>query len=279
MNPIVSIEWLRERQNEPGLRIVDCRFWMGKPNTGREAYEEAHIPGAVYIDLEKDLSAPVGKHGGRHPLPDPNSLAERLGQLGIGNDSRIVAYDDQGGAMASRFWWLLAYLGHDEVYLLDRGFAAWQEAGLPVQAGPAASAAAKRFKPAVRDGILASAEEVRGKLGQAGVVLVDSREAPRYRGESEPIDSVAGHIPGAINRFWGEGWRADGVWKSADEQAARFAGLPVDDEIIVYCGSGVTATPNVLALCQAGFTRVKLYAGSWSDWISYEENPIAVGEE
>jgi thiosulfate/3-mercaptopyruvate sulfurtransferase len=278
MQSLVPVKWLFARLYESDLVIVDCRFQLGKPDAGRQAYEEAHIPGAVYLDLEKDLSAPLGEHGGRHPLPDAAELAKRLGLAGISNDSRVVAYDDQGGAMASRLWWLLTYLGHSSVYVLEEGFTAWQKAGLLVSSEPTVIFP-KAFVPQPQHEMLADVQEVKAKLGAPGVVLVDSREAPRYRGEVEPIDRVAGHIPGAINLFWGEGRRADGTWKNADEQRERFAGLSQDDEIIVYCGSGVTATPNVLALQAAGFARVKLYAGSWSDWISYEGNPVATGEE
>ncbi|MCD9022636.1 sulfurtransferase [Cohnella silvisoli] len=278
MQHIVPVKWLLARLYEPDLLIVDCRFQLGKPDDGRNAYEEAHIPGAVYLDLEHDLSAPVGKHGGRHPLPDVAKLAKRLGEAGIGTEFRIVAYDDQGGAMASRLWWMLSYLGHEAVYVMEEGFSAWQKAGLPVSSERKVIFP-KTFVPHPRREMLADMEEVKAKLGKPGVVLVDSRDGPRYRGEVEPIDSVAGHIPGARNLFWAEGRRADGTWKDANEQRERFADLSQDDEIIVYCGSGVTATPNVLALREAGFTRVKLYAGSWSDWISYEENPVAVGDE
>jgi thiosulfate/3-mercaptopyruvate sulfurtransferase len=278
MQHIVPVKWLLARLYEPDIIIVDCRFQLGKPESGRNAYEEAHIPGAVYLDLEQDLSGPVGEHGGRHPLPDVATLAARLGRAGIGNEFRVVAYDDQGGAMASRLWWLLSYLGHEAVYVMDGGFSAWQTLGLPVSSEQKVIFP-KTFVPVPRHEMVADMEEVKAKVGTPGVVVVDSREGPRFRGEVEPIDPVAGHIPGARNLFWAEGRRADGTWKSADEQAARFADLSRDDEIIVYCGSGVSATPNVMALQEAGFKRVKLYAGSWSDWISYTHNPIAVGDE
>jgi thiosulfate/3-mercaptopyruvate sulfurtransferase len=278
MKNIVPVKWLLARLYEPDIVIVDCRFQLGNSNSGREAYEESHIPGAVYLDLEKDLSSPVSEHGGRHPLPDIAELTARLSQVGISNESRVVAYDDQGGAMASRLWWLLKYLGHEAVYVLEEGFGAWKKAGLITTADQKVLIPA-RFLATVKHNMLAEVDDVRESLGKAGVTLVDSREAPRYRGEAEPIDRVAGHIPGARNFFWAEGRRPDGTWKSADEHRERFAGLEQDDEIIVYCGSGVTATPNVLALEEAGFTRVKLYAGSWSDWITYSSNPIAVGDE
>ncbi len=280
MRNIVSVRWVLARLFEPDLVVVDCRFQLGQPEAGRSAYEESHIPGAIYLDLEKDLSGPIGEHGGRHPLPDAAELAARFGKAGIGNDTRVVAYDDQGGAMASRLWWLLKYLGHENVYVMDGGFSAWKAAGCPVSAEQKVIIPAQ-FLATVQHNMLVEVEEVRESLDTGRYVLIDSREAPRYRGEVEPIDPVAGHIPGARNLFWAEGRREDGSWKNADEQLERFtgAGLSPDDELVVYCGSGVTATPNVLALQEAGFGKVKLYAGSWSDWISYSENPVATGKE
>ncbi|MFC4811803.1 sulfurtransferase [Paenibacillus sp. GCM10023250] len=278
MTSIVSLKWLLARLYEADLVMVDCRFQLGKPVSGREAYEASHIPGAVYLDLEKDLSAPVEEHGGRHPLPDIAQLTGTFSRAGIGNDKRVIAYDDQGGAMASRLWWLLKYLGHEEVYVLDEGFTAWKNAGFPVDAEQRVLIPSPFFAT-VQHNLLVEMDEVREKLGRADVTLIDSREAPRYRGEVEPLDRKAGHIPGALNRFWAEGRGAGGKWKDAEAQAARFEGLDKDRETIVYCGSGVTACPNVLALREAGFTNVRLYAGSWSDWSSYEENPVATGDE
>ncbi|TVX95013.1 sulfurtransferase [Cohnella terricola] len=278
MKNIVSVRWLLARMYEPDIVIVDCRFKLGEPEAGRKAYEESHIPGAIYLDLEKDLSGPIEEHGGRHPLPDAAELAARFGKAGIGNETRVVAYDDQGGAMASRLWWLLRYLGHTNVFVLDGGFSAWRNTGCPVSDEQRVIIPAS-FLATVQHNMLIEMDEVRESLGTDSFVLIDSREAPRYRGEVEPIDPVAGHIPGARNKFWAESRHADGTWKDSDEQRERFADLSPEDEIVVYCGSGVTATPNVLALEEAGFTRVKLYAGSWSDWISYSENPVATGEE
>ncbi len=280
MKNIVSVRWVLARLYEPDMVVVDCRFQLGQPEAGRNAYEESHIPGAIYLDLEKDLSGPLDEHGGRHPLPDAAELAARFGKAGISNETRVVAYDDQGGAMASRLWWLLKYLGHENVFVMDGGFSAWKTAGCPVSAEQKIIVPAQ-FVATVQHSMLVEVDEVRESLDTGRYVLIDSREAPRYRGEVEPIDPVAGHIPGARNMFWAEGRHADGSWKNADEQLERFssAGLSADDEIVVYCGSGVTATPNVLALQEAGFAKVKLYAGSWSDWISYPENPIATGEE
>ncbi|PWV97381.1 thiosulfate/3-mercaptopyruvate sulfurtransferase [Paenibacillus cellulosilyticus] len=277
MNVLPQTE-LQAHLGDDSLAIVDCRFQLGKPDAGREAYEESHIPGAIYLDLEKDLSGPLDPdgEGGRHPLPDAAQLTGTLSRAGIGNDTVVVAYDDQGGAMASRLWWLLKYLGHEKVYVLDESFSAWVNVGNPVSA-EIPTPAPKQFLAEVQHSKLIEMDEVREKLEEDGVKLIDSRDGARYRGEVEPIDKKAGHIPGAMNLFWGEGRTADGTWKSPEQHAARFeqAGLAKADEIIVYCGSGVTATPNVMALEEAGYTRVRLYAGSWSDWISYEGNPVA----
>ncbi|GGD96576.1 sulfurtransferase [Paenibacillus nasutitermitis] len=279
MKFVVTAAWLLEHKEDKNLVIADCRFRLDDVQAGDIAYRTAHLPGAVRLDLDRDLTGGKGEHGGRHPLPDLARLAGKLGELGIGSGTTVVAYDDQGGAMASRLWWLLRYAGHEgKAYILDGGYTGWEKAGYPLDsAGPAPIK--RDFRLQVRPEMTADVEEVRSKLGQPGVVLVDSREAPRYRGEAEPIDRKAGHIPGAVNRFWGEGRGTDGAWKSAEAQSERFADLSRDDEIIVYCGSGVTACPNVMALEAAGFTRVKLYPGSWSDWISYADNPIATGEE
>ena len=296
MEATVSKRWLLARLYEPEQTIVDCRFLLGKPQAGRESYEKEHIPGAVYLDLELDLSAPAGEHGGRHPLPDPEILAAGLAKLGIGNDSRIVAYDDESGMNAARLWWLLRYLGHEQVFILEGGFSAWKAEKFPVTDHQPVRVPST-FVANVQPQMLVGVEEVQAvseKTVSAGThggidvtvsdaaptlpVLIDSRANDRYHGQNETLDPVGGHIPGAINYFWKDTQNADGSFKSAEELAEHFAGLDKDREIIVYCGSGVTACPNVLALEKAGFTNVRLYAGSWSDWISYEENPVATGE-
>jgi len=279
MRNIVPMNWLLARMYEPDLVIADCRFRLGQPDAGREAWRQGRIPGAVYFDLEKDLSSPVAEHGGRHPLPDPAALADKLGRAGIDGSVRVVAYDDQGGAMASRFWWLLRYMGHDQVYVMDQGFTAWKDAGYPVTDAPPPVRVPATFVPRLRADMLAGVDDVRRAVRERWAALIDSREPSRYRGEAEPIDAAAGHIPSARNRFWKDALDADGRWLSGERQRQRFADWNADDPLIVYCGSGVTACPNVLALEEAGFRNVRLYAGSWSDWISYPENPIATGEE
>lgn len=278
MRYIVEPAWLYERLNDPNIVIADCRFVLGQPDAGRQGYEAGHIPGAVYADLERDLSGPIGPHGGRHPLPEPEQMAAAFGRMGIDAAKTVVAYDEQGGAMASRLWWMLRYAGHDNVRVLDGGFGAWKAAGYPTSTEPA-QVRETTFKLALQPDMLLTAQDVRARLGRAGTKLVDSREPRRYLGLEEPIDPVAGHIPGAVNRFWKDALDESGRWKPAEGQRERFADWDRGEEIVVYCGSGVTACPNVLALTEAGFHNVKLYGGSWSDWISYKDNPIATGEE
>ncbi|MFC4546341.1 sulfurtransferase [Paenactinomyces guangxiensis] len=272
------MDWVAKHLNDPRLCLIDCRFALGDPEAGRRAYRQGHLPGALYLDLEKDLSGPVREHGGRHPLPDIEILARKLGEIGIDENSHVAAYDDQGGAMASRLWWLLTYLGHDCVSVMNGTFSQWQKAGYPVTTEiPATNS--RHFPPHPRPHMLASMEEVKQKLHQATTVLVDSRDEKRYLGEEEPVDPVAGHIPGARHFFWKQVQDQNGNWKNAAQLRDHFSPLSTANEIIVYCGSGVTATPNILALKEAGYKNVKLYAGSWSDWISYSDNPIARGKE
>ncbi|MMZ58358.1 3-mercaptopyruvate sulfurtransferase [compost metagenome] len=284
MDSIISKQWLLARMYEPDLIIVDCRFQLGSPKAGQDAFKTSHIPGAIYLDLEEDLSSSVGDHGGRHPLPDPQTLAQRLGQVGINNSNRIVAYDDQAGMYASRLWWLLRWLGHDNVYVMEEGFTSWKEAGYPVtDANPVKIPSS--FQYTVRHEMVVDMQTVKQNLNHPSVLLVDSREPIRYQGLQEPIDAKAGHIPGAINSLWKNVLKdqASGSWNNNEELRDHFTpitqALDHGKEIVVYCGSGVSACPNVLALYKLGYDKVKLYAGSWSDWISYAENPIETEKE
>ncbi|MER3553784.1 MAG: sulfurtransferase [Meiothermus sp.] len=275
--PLVSAQWLKEHLGDPNLRVVDCRFSLADPLAGRFAYLAGHVPGAIYLDLETDLSGPVhpDRKGGRHPLPDPATLAETLAQAGIGDETFVVAYDEPpaGGMFAPRLWWLLRWLGHDGVAVLDGGIAAWREAGGDIETAVPAYPKA-HFTPRPHPEMVVDAEAVAQR--SARTVLIDSRAPARYRGDTEPIDPVAGHIPGAINRDWLETYDPSGRFKSAAAQQERFAGL--DGEVIAYCGSGVSASANVLALELAG-KKAKLYAGSWSDWVSGGSRPVATGDE
>lgn len=278
MKNIVSMKWLLARMYESDIVIVDCRFTLGQPDAGRLAYKKAHIPRAVYLDLDKDLSSPLSEHGGRHPLPDINVFTDKLGLAGIDQDKRVVIYDDQGGMVASRLWWMLKYTGHQSVYVMDEGFTAWTQAKFPVTT-ETPIVIPVRYEPKVQSAMLVDVDTVRRVADHGSAYLIDSREPRRYEGHEEPIDPVAGHIPRAVNYFWKELLDGQGRWISSEDIQKRFAPVPKDKDVIVYCGSGVSACPNVLALDEAGFERVKLYGGSWSDWVSYPENPVSTGKE
>lgn len=272
---LVIPSWLAAHLADPAVVIVDCRFDLAKPFAGREEYDRAHIPRAVHLDLEGDLSGPKSSHGGRHPLPEIPRFTEKLGSVGIDERVAVVAYDAQNGCMAARLWWMLRYLGHDRVRVLDGGWQAWRTGGFPTTADVAAIGS-RRFVPKVRPGILVDIDEVRRRLGAKSTRLVDSRAPERYRGEVEPLDPVAGHIPGAVNLPWTDNQDETGGMRSAEDLRRRFAGLRDDGvEPIVYCGSGVTACANLLAMEEAGITDVPLYLGGWSDWCSYPDNPVA----
>ncbi|GAX38493.1 sulfurtransferase [Nodularia sp. NIES-3585] len=266
----VSPTWLFEHLNDQHIVIVDCRFSLADPQLGKQQYQASHIENSYYLDLNQDLSSPVGKHGGRHPLPNLNDLAHKLSAIGVDSQKTlVVAYDDSRLAFASRLWWLLRYLGHEQVVVLDGGFTAWQKAGyavtdviLPAKKG--------NFIPKLTPELVVDIETVKSRKDLPGVALVDSRESDRYRGEREPIDKIAGHIPGAVNYPWQEITNSSGYLLSPSKQRQRWEKLQKSEEILVYCGSGVTACVNLLSLEIAGIHTGKLYAGSWSDWISYD---------
>lgn len=268
---IVSGEWLAAHLHDPNVAIVDCRFNLMQPDAGQQQYQAAHIPGAYYLDLNHDLSSPVAQHGGRHPLPAVNLLEEKLRQIGVNSypqPTLVVAYDDSRLAFASRLWWLLGYWGHPQMAVLDGGWSAWTEAQYPTttEVPPMRSG---NFKAHVQPDRVVDIAQVKAKKDLPTVALIDSREGERYRGEREPIDPIAGHIPGALNYPWIDVTDALGRVRSSAAQRDRWQTLPTTDEVIVYCGSGVTACVNLLSLELAGITHGKLYAGSWSDWCSY----------
>jgi thiosulfate/3-mercaptopyruvate sulfurtransferase len=254
--------------------LLDVRWRLGGP-PGPELYEAGHIPGAVFADLDRDLAAPAGA-GGRHPLPAPADFQAAMRRLGVRGDRAVVVYDDADSTSAARAWWLLRYHGHPAVRVLDGGLGAWTAAGRPAEKGPAASARPGDFTadpghlPLLDAGAAAA-------LARDGVLL-DARAAARYRGESEPVDPVAGHIPGAVSAPTVGNVRPDGTFRPAGELAARFAALGVASQegIGAYCGSGVTAAHEVLALALAGIPAA-LYAGSWSEWITDPSRPVAAG--
>ena len=262
---------------EDGCVVVDCRFVLTDKEAGRRAFEGGHIPGARFADLERDLSSPAGK-GGRHPLPDREALAARFRLWGVDNDSKLVCYDQASGALAGRFWWLARWLGHADVRVLDGGLDAWIAAGLPTDR-EAATPKPGNFQPRAPLTRVCTADHVaRATRPGAPFQLLDARDAARFRGEQETIDPVAGHIPGAVSAPFSDNLSA-GRFKSPDALRQRFAALGIDParETISYCGSGVTATHNSLALKLAGYPEPTLYAGSWSEWITDPARPVAKG--
>jgi thiosulfate/3-mercaptopyruvate sulfurtransferase len=283
---LIDVDALQELLGKPRLAVVDCRFDLMNPEAGREAYLRAHIPGARYADLNRDLSAPVGPLTGRHPLPAPEAFAAWLGRLGIGNDTQVVAYDEANGSMAARLWWMLRWLGHDAAAVLDGGFKAWTAHGDALQSGETDAEAAERltrhFTPQVNADSVVSTAQLERALRDSKGVLVDARAQERYAGTVEPIDSVAGHIPGAVNHPFTANLGADGRFLPAPELKRRWqerlTGTGSDvKNLVAMCGSGVTACHNLLSLEVAGLTGGKLYAGSWSEWIRDPQRPIARG--
>jgi thiosulfate/3-mercaptopyruvate sulfurtransferase len=268
-NPMMSVEELNDRRED--LAILDCRFSLADPDAGEAAYREGHILGAHYLHLERDLSGPVGEHGGRHPLPDPAIFNRRLAELGVGRDTPVVAYDESGFAFAARCWWMMKALGYTDVRVLNGGLEAWRQLGGITGDGDYDPEPATPHD----GGSYAGVVDIAGlRTAQAeGAILVDSREEKRYQGLEEPIDPVAGHIPGAVNYPWQGVTGESGYALGKDQQVQRWAELDKDRPLIVYCGSGVTACVNLLSLKIAGRDDARLYAGSWSDWCTYMEAP------
>ncbi len=277
---LISTAALAELLGKNRVAILDCRFPQGNRTDGAKSYAVGHIPSAIYANLNDDLSAPVAadRSGGRHPLPTPETFANTLSQWGIDNQTQIVAYDDGPGAYAARCWWMLRWLGHDAVAVLDGGWNAWQATGQPVESGMPILSAAK-FVPHPRPELVVDGEKALQYTASGGAMLIDARSPDRFRGENETLDPVGGHIPGATNHFFGQNLD-DGRFRSAEELAQGFKALfgqRPTSEIVHYCGSGVTACHNLLAMEHAGLGLARLYPGSWSDWSSDPSRPQARG--
>jgi thiosulfate/3-mercaptopyruvate sulfurtransferase len=261
--------------------VVDCRFTLTDPLAGKAAYDRGHILRARYAHLDNHLARHPRPAEGRHPLPDPEAFAATLGGWGIGRDDAVVAYDEGSGAIAARLWWLLGWIGHPRRAVLDGGFAAWQQEGLPVEQAPP-SVRARRYEagPPKNEDVVATDEVAAAQAG--GDLLVDARAAPRYRGEQEPIDPKAGHVPGARNRPFSANVAPTGRFRRAAELRAELTELlggRSPDRLIAMCGSGVTAAHLLLAMDVAGLPGGRLYAGSWSEWIRDPVRPIRTGAE
>jgi thiosulfate/3-mercaptopyruvate sulfurtransferase len=275
-SPLISAQALSAKLGDTDCLPIDCRFDLARPDSGEEAYRLAHIPGAIYAHLDRDLSAPIGARTGRHPLPDLSRFATTLSQWGVTANTHVVAYDADTSAFAARLWWLLRWIGHENVSVLEGGFRAWQASELPVTT-EAPTRTRSSFEARPRRDMWVDAEQLTQHLSQ-GWRLLDARAPERFAGKVEPIDPIAGHVPGAVNHPLATNLSSDGRFLSAQELRARYdaSQAGVDDaRTIAMCGSGVTACHLLLAMEIAGKRGGKLYAGSWSEWIRDPARPIA----
>jgi thiosulfate/3-mercaptopyruvate sulfurtransferase len=267
---LVSVEWLATHHDDPGVRIADVRWYLphvGK--SGRAEYEQGHLPGAVFIDLDTELAGPPGSGPGRHPIPAPDSFSAVMSKAGIGANSHVVAYDDTGGAIAARLWWLLRYFGHERVSVLDGGIAAWRSAGHPLSTDPPAHRETSRFAARPQPNRVVSKESVNQLRTDPRAVILDARAPERYEGRIEPVDARPGHVPGAKNAPFAVNVAPERLTFLEPQQLRRRyedLGVSPDKTVVAYCGSGVTACQTLLALHLAGYEDGLLYEGSWSDW-------------
>lgn len=272
---LISVADLAKHLNDPKFVIFDCRHELTNPEFGTKAYAESHLPGARFAHVDKNLAGPLTGKNGRHPLPDPRTFIDWLGRLGVSNDRQVIGYDNAGGVYGSRLWWMLRWVGHQSVAVLDGGWQAWVAAGYPITVEvPTPTAARFNGKP---DGSWVDALYVRQHLDSPDMILVDARGNDRYHGQNETIDPVAGHIPGALNRFFKDNLNAQGFLKTPEELRAAFTpliGSASPETVVHQCGSGVSACHNLLAMEIAGLKGARLYPGSWSEWIADPSRPI-----
>jgi len=276
---LIDAGTLCEQLGRDDLVIFDCRFDLANVHWGEAQFAEAHLPGAQYLHLDRDLSSAITPHSGRHPLPDPEAFARRLGALGVDAGCQVVAYDQGNGGYASRLWWLARWIGLAHVAVLDGGFATWRVAGLPLETRTRARAP-RTLTPRVRPDAWVTSAQVDAMRGRPGTLLVDARGAERFAGRNETIDPVAGHVPGARSRPFLDNLGADGRFLPADELRRRWTtvlGALPPSGVVAMCGSGVTACQNLLALEHAGLPGARLYAGSWSEWIRDPARSVAIG--
>ena len=273
---LVSTGELARHLDDRRWVVVDCRFDLTDPEAGHRAYAVAHVPGAGYAHLDRDLSGSKTGRNGRHPLPTPDAMVTTFGRLGIGPTRQVVAYDQANGMFASRLWWMLRYAGHEDVAVLDGGWAQWQREARP-QRGSLESPPAQAFHATWRHGMLVDVDTVREGLGDPTLRLLDARAPERFSGSTEPLDPVAGHIPGAVNHPCTTNVGSEGTFLDPASLRQRFDARleqTPPDRIVSYCGSGVTACHNLLALSHAGLDGGRLYAGSWSEWCSDSSRPV-----
>jgi thiosulfate/3-mercaptopyruvate sulfurtransferase len=272
---IISSKDLIQHLDDPNWSIFDLRFDLGDKEKGHQEYLEGHIPGAIYADLEKDLSLPASAEGGRHPLPTVAEMEETFSRWGIDEGTQVVVYDDSGGGFAARMWWMLRYLGHHRVALLNGGFPAWVEAGFPIHNGKE-NRNPRNFTAAPQDWMIVGIPDVLKSIKDEFTLLIDSRSSDRYQGIEEPIDRLAGHIPGAVNRFWQHNLDENGFFLPKERLGREWQVLlegKSPESTIVHCGSGVTGCQNILAMTYAGFEGARLYPGSWSQWLEDPDLP------
>jgi thiosulfate/3-mercaptopyruvate sulfurtransferase len=277
VNTFITADSLLLNLHKEGLRIIDCRFNLANPAWGKCNYLESHIPSAIYADLEKDLSGPITPQSGRHPLPDPETFAVKISKWGIDAGNEVIVYDTDNGSIGARLWWLLRAYGYTHVSILSGGFGKWISEGLPTETGN------KSLKPPnppftrPDPNLFISTSEMELLLYNTAYLLIDARSAERYSGEQEPIDPIAGHIPGSINRFHGLNLNSDGTIKSKDQLKTEYLllmGNIPPNQVVVYCGSGVTSCLHLAAMEHAGLFGARLYPGSWSEWIRDPRRPI-----
>jgi thiosulfate/3-mercaptopyruvate sulfurtransferase len=278
---LIDASTLAARMSDPNWVVIDCRFDLANPDAGERMYVEGHIPGARYAHLDRHLSGTKTGTNGRHPLPTPDAMCRTFGELGIDATKQVVAYDADNSMYASRLWWMLRWMGHDAVAVLDGGLSGWQREGRAVRGG-AETSATTLFTGAPQPGWRLTVDEVSALVGDPVRLLVDSRAPDRYRGENETIDKVGGHIPGAANYFYQQNLTAEKTFKAPDDLQTQWAAIlkgrdPQD--MVVYCGSGVTACHNLLALEHAGIRGAKIFPGSWSEWSADPKRPIATTED
>lgn len=277
MSHLIDAGTLLGRLGDADLRIIDARFDIAEPAAGHAAYRAGHVPGAIYFGLDHDLSGPASRHGGRHPLPDMERFARTLAERGIGDRHQVVVLDQSGTMYAARAWWLLRYAGHDAVRFLDGGMAAYLAAGGEVVTSEVRHPPAT-FTLRLRPEMAVDVAHVAARIGDPATLMIDARTPERYRGEVEPFGPIAGHVPGARNLYYQDTMGATG-FRPPSELRRVLAMARGKDEVVTYCGSGVSGAHLVLALEEAGFPGAKLYVGSWSDWSSYDDLPVATGDE
>jgi len=275
---IVSPEELHAHLRDPGFVVLDCRHSLADFSLGRRLYDESHVPGAFFASVEDDLAGAQTGTNGRHPLPDPETLARFLRGIGADDDTQLVAYDAGADMFAARFWFLSRWIGHDAVAILDGGFAAWSARGYPVTAAPSEPAREGSLSVRLRPELVVDAAFVLSHLGGAEMQLLDARAIERFTGESEPIDPVGGHIPGALQRWFKDNFSAEGTLKSREQLREEFARAQLDPKRTVHqCGSGVSSAVTQLAMAHAGLEGSRIYNGSWSEWVADPSRPIAKG--